>query len=261
GWDCDMTTATVTITQPDPVLGFLSVTDTLTCTTQAEITISATGGTAPYEYRTDGVTYTAVTAYTAGAGTYQYYVRDANGCTAVLTNQVTILPIEPLNLNLNLTGAEIGCYGENTAVISANATGGLGNYMYELLDSAHVVITGPQAGGTFNGLAAGSYYVRVVSDDCEEESDEIIITNPPVLDITYTKTDVLCFGDSNGSIEITATGGTGIVQYAISPNLDQFVNDNVFTNLAPGIYDLVVQDQNGCFEILQIEILQPDPLV
>ncbi|OYQ42813.1 hypothetical protein CHU92_03820 [Flavobacterium cyanobacteriorum] len=73
GWVCDVTTSTVTITEPSPVQGFLSLTDGLSCTTQAELTVSATGGTPPYQYSTDGVNYSSTTVFAVGAGTYQYY--------------------------------------------------------------------------------------------------------------------------------------------------------------------------------------------
>ncbi|WP_157499514.1 beta strand repeat-containing protein, partial [Flavobacterium beibuense] len=258
GWNCDVTTVTVEITEPDPIQAFLSLTDTLTCTTGAEITVSATGGTAPYQYSLDGVTYSTNTVFPiASAGTYQVYVTDANNCTAVLSNEVTILAVPPLTINLDLTNAVINCFGEATASITANVTGGLGNYSYELLDSGSNVIAGPQTENTFTGLATGTYYVHVISGDCEETSPAINITSPPEFIASVSHTDVLCYNEQNGSITVTASGGTGTVQYAISPNLDQFVDTNVFTNLAAGLYDVIAQDQNGCFELFQVEILNP----
>ena len=69
-------------------------------------------------------------------------------------------------------------------------------------------------------------------------------------------TPIVCFGATNGRIEITTTGGTGIVQYAISPNLDQFDSNNIFTDLTVGFYDVIVQDQNDVLHILKILKLQ-----
>jgi hypothetical protein len=260
GWSCDVTTNTVTITQPAPVQGFLSVTTGLTCTAQAEITITASGGTAPYQYSADNITFTSTNVYNVSSGTYQYYVRDANGCTAVMTNQVTVPSLETLELNLNLSNSTIYCNGEATASITSNASGGLGNYIYELRD-ASTTIAGPQSTGTFFNLAAGTYYIHVQSGDCETTSTPIVITEPTPLFVTAVENDILCFGDANGSIELYASGGTPTYQYAISPNLDQFVTTNVFTGLAPGVYDVIVQDQNGCYEVLQFQIDEPAPLI
>ncbi|RYJ42072.1 T9SS type B sorting domain-containing protein [Flavobacterium beibuense] len=263
GWSCDLTTPTVIINEPDPIQAFLNLTDTLTCTTQAEITVSAIGGTPTYQYSLDGVTYTNQTVYAVGAGTYQIYVRDSNNCTAVLSNEVTVLPVPPLTINLDLSSAVINCFGESTASIVANVTGGLGNYSYELLDGTSAVIAGPQSANTFSGLPAGDYYVRVTSDDCEETSPAINIVAPPAFDASVSKQDILCWDQINGVITVTidpASPGTGNVQYAISPNLNQFVDTNVFTGLAAGWYDVIAQDQNGCFEMFQVEIIEPAKL-
>lgn len=127
GWNCDLTTPTLTITEPTPLQGFLSANSNMTCLTQAEISVSGSGGTPPYQFSADGITYSNTSVYTVGPGTYQYYVKDANGCQAVLTNQVTILPVPALQLNLDLSSASINCSGESTAAITANATGGLGS--------------------------------------------------------------------------------------------------------------------------------------
>ena len=260
GWNCDFTTPLLTITEPTPVVATVSVTSTLTCTSQAELTITASGGTAPYFYSVDGVTYTTDFVYFVGPGTYQFYVQDANNCQAVLTNAITILPIPTLELNLNLTSAAIYCFGESSATIIADATGGLGNYMYELFDDANNVIVSSQSSGAFYNLPSGNYVVVVTSGDCIASSSVIQVSDPILLEASVTKTDVLCFGETNGTITVLASGGTGIIQYAISPNLNQFGTNNIFIGLLPGMYTLIAQDQNGCFEQMQIEILEPAPL-
>jgi large repetitive protein len=262
GWNCDFTTNTVTITQPTPVMANLSLTTSLTCFNDATITISASGGTPPYQYSTDGVNFNSTTTFNVGPGVYEYFVRDANNCAVVQTNSVTINQIPDLELNLNLDSATVNCFGESTATIIANATGGLGNYSYTLLDTTNTIIAGPQASGMFTNLPAGDYIVRVDSNDCNEVSAVIPITNPSQLIISdLNVNNVLCFGGTNGSVSIQTTGGTGTVQYAISPNLNQFFNTGTFNNLAPGNYEVIVQDQNGCFILLVIEITEPAELL
>ena len=261
GWNCDFTTNIITITEPTSVIASLTLTSSLTCENDALITVSASGGTAPYQYSTDGITFTNTTVYNVGPGTYQFFVRDANNCAVVQTNQITIETIPDLELNLNLNSANINCFGESTATIIANTTGGLGNYSYTLLDGANNVIAGPQSSGMFTNLPSGNYIVEVVSVDCNAVSSVIQITDPQELMISnLTVNNVLCNGGANGSIAIQTTGGTGTVQYAISPNLNQFFNTGTFNNLAPGNYDIIVQDQNGCFILLDVEITEPAPL-
>ncbi len=262
GWDCDFSTNTVSISEPTPIVASLSLTSPLTCTTLAELTIAASGGTPPYMYSSDGITFSNNTTYPVGAGSYQFYVTDANGCSAVLSNLVTIPSVPPLTIHLNLNSASINCYGEATAAILASASGGLGNYSYSLLDNANNVLAGPQASGSFLNLVAGDYVVAVVSGDCTETSNTIVITDPdPLVVAAINITPVLCFGGENGAIEVMASGGTGIIQYAISPNLNQFVTTNTFSNLTPGSYDIIVQDQNGCFEVASVTIIEPTVLM
>jgi gliding motility-associated-like protein len=261
GWNCDFTTNTVTITQPTPVVASLTVISTLTCTSQATLSLSATGGTAPYIYSTDGINFNSTNTFNVGPGRYQFYVKDANNCAIAMSNEIRINAIPVLDLNLNLNSANINCSGESTGVIIADATGGLGNYQYSLLNSSSTVLAGPQTSGTFTNLPAGQYLVKVDSEDCTTTSEVIPISEPELLAIASLDIqNVVCFGGENGSVTITTSGGTGMVQFAISPNLNQYFNDGTFNNLVPGHYTVVVQDQKGCFIVLDFEIIEPAPL-
>ncbi|WP_435131823.1 T9SS type B sorting domain-containing protein [Formosa sp. A9] len=266
GWNCEFITANVTVTEPsDAIVGNLNLNASATCSTDASITLSVSGGTAPYQYSTDGNNFSALTnpsTFNVSAGTYQYYIKDAKNCDIVLTNKVEVEPVYPVSINLDLSGAIVSCSGGNNATIIAKAKNGLGNYTYELVDlNSNTVIAGPQTNGTFENLAAGTYQVKAYSgSDCSAVSEEVTIADPTPLDVTYTKTDITCKGEDNGTITIAATGGTGIIQYAISPNFKQFVNDNTFEDLAAGDYEVYIQDQSGCFQVIEVTINEPAEL-
>ncbi|MFX0556050.1 T9SS type B sorting domain-containing protein, partial [Maribacter sp. CXY002] len=274
GWNCDVTTNTVEVREPTPVEAFLIRTDPLTCATGAAFELTTIGGSGTYEYSLDNVTFMPMTSNPMGlpatgsfpAGTYQYYVRDAvNGCEAAVSNAITEDPIEPLTLIVDQTAAFINCTGESTAVIYAEATGGLGNYEYELFTDASLALAtrigGPQPTGIFRNLAAGTYYVTVTSEDCNTLPEEVIIAEPIPLSYSDEALNITCAGEDNGSITVTLSGGAGGYLYAISPNLDQFDTINTFTDLAPGDYTVIAQDQNGCFEYLTYTILEPTVLM
>lgn len=268
GWNCDVETIQVTISEPTDVASSLIQLTPLTCTNLAEIELTATGGTAPYEFSTDGVAYSPMSGgdthtFTVPAGVYQYYVRDSFGCEATISNQVSIDPIIPLTIVIDESAAVINCTGEMTATIMAQAFGGLGSYSYELFGDAALtnLIAGPQADGNFSMLGVGSYFVRVTSMDCIEVSNEIIITEPVPLQIDREEfTDVTCAGQNDGTITVEVSGGTGNILYAITPNLNQFDTENTFVDLEPGIYDVIAQDENGCFIPFQFTIVEPAPL-
>ena len=268
GWNCDVETVQVTITEPTDVMASLIQLTELTCANDAQIELSASGGTGPYQFSTDGSVYTAMTGgnshtFSVVDGVYQYYVRDSFGCEAMISNQITVDPVPPLTIAIDDSAAFINCTGEASATIIANVTGGLGNYSYELFADAGLtnLMVGPQTNDTFSGLVAGSYYVRVTSQDCEEVSGEIIITDPAPLQIDVEEfTDVTCSGLDDGTITVEVSGGTGEIQYAITPNLNQFDTVNTFDDLAPGVYDVIAQDRNGCFIPFQFTIDEPQPL-
>ncbi|MCK0158104.1 T9SS type B sorting domain-containing protein [Cellulophaga sp. F20128] len=269
GWNCDIETIQAVITEPTDISGALIQLSELSCVDPAEIELIATGGTAPYLYSVDGVTYTAMSGgdthrFTVNAGIYQYYVRDAFGCGDVISNQVNIDAVPTLEIILDESAAVINCNGESTASILAKGKGGLGNYSYELLDNptSTSALQGPQTNGEFRNLAIGTYYVKVTSDGgCEVVSNAIMITEPDplIIDLQDT-TDVTCAGENDGTITVEVSGGTGEIKYAISPNLNQFDTKNVFTDLEPGTYDVIAQDENGCFITFNFTINEPTPI-
>ncbi|MDO6605560.1 T9SS type B sorting domain-containing protein, partial [Arenibacter palladensis] len=264
GWGCDVETVQATIIDPTEVYTSLIRTSPLTCLNDAELLLTAYGGTGPYEYSVDDINYFPMSGgnthtFTVSAGTYRYYVRDSFGCNSTLSNQIKEDAIEPLTVTMDTSAAVINCNGDNTAMLIAKADGGLGNYRYELFTDAALTnsIAGPQTSRQFSNLTVGSYWVRVTSDDCVVVSTENRITEPTPLVVDDSFTNVSCNGASDGSITVSLSGGSGGYQYAISPNLDKFDTVNTFTNLAPGNYTVIAQDINGCFEQLRYTITEP----
>ena len=267
-WNCDVETVQVTITEPTEVEAALIQLSPMSCVNMAQLELTATGGNGPYEYSVDNVVWQPMSGgnthvFNVADGVYQYYVRDSFSCEAGISNQVSVDPIIPLTISLDTSAAMINCTGESTAIIDATAFGGLGNYSYELFTDAALttLLAGPQTDGYFDNLTAGSYWIRVTSVDCIEVTNEIIITEPVPLQIDQqTFTNVSCAGMEDGSITVEVSGGTGNIFYAISPNLNQFDTVNTFTDLAPGVYDVIAQDENGCFIPFQFNITEPMPL-
>lgn len=269
-WNCGVDVGPIQIQEPDEVESNLVQTAEMTCTMDGSMRLSASGGSGSYEYY--DVNTSTWQSFNNGsyhdfpnmlADAYQFMVRDSNGCTAMVSNQVTIDEVPELILTIDDSAAFINCFGEPTGTIIAHATGGLGNYNYELFSDAALtnLVAGPNTNGVFNGLYAGDYYVRVTSEDCVEVSPVIPIVDPAPLQVDREEsTDATCSGMNDGTITVEVSGGTGQILYAISPNLDQFDTVNTFTDLAPGTYDVIAQDVNGCFITFQFDIEQPEPI-
>ncbi|MEM8763324.1 MAG: T9SS type B sorting domain-containing protein [Bacteroidota bacterium] len=268
---CEFETTIVEIVDPTDVDALLVTQSSLSCQSDAELLLVAAGGTAPYSWSVDGVSFTAMNETVASdthlftgitAGSYQYYIRDSFNCVSVISNTIMVDPIAPLTVTLDTSAATVNCNGESNGLVIADADGGLGNYQYALFtDLAWTNEIRPnQLDGTFIDLPAGTYYVRVQSGDCEVASEAIQIDEPAPLVVNPTITDISCSGAEDGSITLDVQGGSGTYQYAISPNLNQFDSENVFDELAPGSYQVIVQDENGCFELIEFDISEPAAL-
>lgn len=83
-----------------------------------------------------------------------------------------------------------------------------------------------------------------------------------VLTATSIVTQPLCFGDSNGGVTVSATGGTAPYTYSISPNSGAVLSANVFSNLSPGTYIVTVFDSSTPQQQinLTVTLTQPSPL-
>ncbi|MFD0988814.1 T9SS type B sorting domain-containing protein [Mariniflexile jejuense] len=270
GYNCEFTSPNIIISQPTQIQSTLVKATSQTCTTNSTLTLSASGGTGLYSYSDTASfatilgTFTTSTTFSVPSGTYKYYVRDANGCTAIVSNEIKIDPLPTLTVNLDVTNATINCAGDNTGVIVATAQGGLGSYVYTLQNSFGVNIPSAvqNSPGVFTELPIGTYQVRVDSGDCLTTTAQVTITEPSApLTANFVPTNITCPGTNNGQLEITASGGTGIIKYAISPRLDQFFESSTFLNLSPGNYQAIAQDELGCYILYSFVIDEPLPVV
>lgn len=271
-WGCTNNSNTVIINQPTKASGTLTIVDNETCQKAPVIKLTFQGGTPPYYYSADGTTYFGpynsfvdiTLPQTVAKVEYKYFVKDANGCINAETNHIPFSPVPKLDIE-RLSEVDIRCQGSSTGSIIVVAKGGLGNYIYTLQNEAGVNITPAPVQttpGTFTNLPIGKYIVKIESSDCLIFTPVIELTEPNApLSASPVVTGVTCNGYNNGKITVNVTGGTGAYKYAIEPEFKQFFDKNVFENLKPGFYDILVQDENECYVFLKdVEVTEPDPL-
>ena len=228
-----------------PEISDVSTVDPSCGENNGSITITATGGMAGYEYSIDnGATFQNSMIFNdLAGGTYDIVVRDANACDSYM--QITLMDNGAVNISMVNLNNSI-CDGEN-GEITVNAEGGTSPYQYSIDGGANF-----QSGNVFSGLPPGTYNVLVEDvNGCQmQESVTLISAGAPTLNIISMP--ATC-GSTDGMIEITATGGTPDYQYSVD-NGNTFQNDNTFTNLAAGTYEVLVEDALGCQTTEQIEI-------
>jgi gliding motility-associated-like protein len=229
----------------------LSGISNVTCYGQndGEAIASASGGTAPYTYTWLPGNFTGASQTNLAAGTYTITATDAMNCTGDTTLTIT-QPNQILVNAPNITGTQCG---SSTGAIEVTVTGGSGNYSYAWNPNAG-------AGAYIQNLAGGSYSV-VVTDQATGCSTNATYTVPslggPILN-NPNVTNVLCAGETTGSITASAGGSTPPYQYQV--NNGPFQNSGVFAFLASGQYTITAMDAAGCENSLTVTITEPASL-
>ena len=112
------------------------------------------------------------------------------------------------------------------------------------------------ASGVFTGLTAGTYTWRVRDANGCMKTGTVTITIPVDITASAAANNPLCFGTANTGFTITASGGTGALQYS-SNNGTTYVASGVFTGLTAGTYTWRVRDANGCMKTGTVTITIP----
>mgnify|MGYP003684750529 FL=1 len=93
-----------------------------------------------------------------------------------------------------------------------------------------------------NGLDADTYTLNLTDDNGCTDSYNYDVEQPDLLELTSIVSHVACFGESNGEIDISVTGGTSPYNFDWS-NLSS--NEDL-QNVPVGFYDITVTDANSC---------------
>lgn len=251
---CSLSTL-VTI-QQSPLITFSSLTNTIpSCNpgNNATISANAAGGAAPLLYSLNGgLGQVSGTFNGIGVSVYTISVTDAIGCTISSTVNVS----NPSSPSItNVTSTSITCYANQNAVLTATASGGAGALTYNLLPTASSNTT-----GIFNGIGANNYTVQVVdANNCSATSNFILSQPPLLIWDSIDNRDVSCFGGSNGLVTSSASGGTGLITYTLTPPGISNIS-GAFFGLSIGAYTLTATDLNGCVISSSFLINQAPPI-
>ncbi|MBK9464979.1 MAG: DUF4082 domain-containing protein [Chitinophagaceae bacterium] len=148
-----------------------------------------------------------------------------------------------------------GCTNSATTVIVVNPlpTVSAGTYGPVCIDAADIPLEGSPAGGVFSGVgvtdnmfdpSVGTQtitYTYMDGNGCSNSSTTTIFVNSlPV--VSATQVNVLCNGGSNGSIDLSVTGGSGSYTYLWSNGA---ITQDI-SGLTPGTYTVIITASNGC---------------
>lgn len=252
GSGCEKVVSGIITDSDGPVIASASSTN-VTCHDGENGTItvtSVTGGTGTIMYSVDGGQYQISNVLTGlSAGNHIVVIKDDNGCTGEITENIT----EPSAFSIVLNHTDLTCYAQNNGSILVNAAGGSGTLAYSI-DGSNF-----QSSTAFEDLYAGTYIITVRDAGQCTATSTITITQPSEINIYFGFLNVSCADGNNGSINAIAFGGTGALEYSLNC-VNYFANGN-FNNLASGTYTLCTRDASNCMVSTNISILEPTPLV
>ena len=210
-------------------------------------TVMGSGGTpliGPelYTYAWDNGETTA-TAIMLSAGPHSVTVTDAQGCTTTCAVVITENPALSCSI---LIDHLVSCAGGNDGVLIATANGGTGTFQYSLDGIAF------QSSDTFVGLSAGTYTITAMDSNGCTTTCSIILTEIPTLICSAVATTVMDCGVDDGTITVTALGGTPAYTFDAGAGT---VSGNVISGLAPGNYLVTVTDARGCTSVCPTEVM------
>lgn len=211
-----------------------------------EATATPLGGTSPYDYdwNTNDTTQTIDSLST---GSYSVTVTDATGCQASDTTTIN----QPSPLTATLSKTDVTCSGASNGSASVNVSGGTSPYSYEWST------TPTQTSDSAISLGPGNYTVTVTDINNCQMTKSIVVNTVSGIDINVQQQeDVTCFGESDGSIDVSTNGGNPPYNYIWS-NGDSTSSIN---NLGPGNYSVTVFDQDQCSQDTSFTIIEPDSL-
>ena len=246
--DCDVFN-NVTVGQNNPpVIDNINSNNPTCGNPDGSITITASNGTPGYEYSIDGVTFQSSNTFNnLSGGSYTVVVQDINGCEV---SQIVTLTNQNGPTIDNVSTSNPSC-GVNDGEISITVSGGTPSYTYSI-DGVNY-----QVSNQFTNLGAGNYTISVLDNNGCPASNNVSLQNStaPTID-NLTITDASC-GSDDGEIEITASGGNGLLNYSID-NGTTNQTSNTFNSLAAGTYPIAVTDEDGCSAFLSVDVLSEE---
>lgn len=222
----NQTQVQATVGQPEPVLITSAFAPIACFGGTTEVTVTASGGTAPY---------TGIGVFAASAGEQNFTVTDAQGCTYstfVTLEQPAAFVGDSLNAEMSCTGGDI--------VLQVTASGGVEPYVGK---------------GEIHFENPGTYTLPLTDANGCSTSAVITIAAIDGPSLTSTVNSPTCWGLCDGSIALNAGDAEG--QFVWSDDATGAVREA----LCAGAYTCTFTGTDGCVLVNSFTLNAPDSLV
>ncbi len=232
-----------TLTAPAPVLPNVSKIDITCSSNTGSAQVAPAGGFSPYTaVWSNGASGNSVNGL--APGNYTVTVYDNFSCSGTASFTIS----QTASLTVTTSGIDASCNGVSDGQASAGVQGGTGIYSYLWSNESTTQVV--------SSLQAGTYGVVVTDGNGCQGSSQVVIGQPSVITIESDILDAECFGQNDGAIDVSTSGGTGPYQYSWS-NGD---SGNNIGQLSAGDYTVTVTDVNNCIGTEVFTVSQPEIL-
>jgi gliding motility-associated-like protein len=231
------------ISAPTQLNTVLNLTDVL-CNGGATGTASAlvNGGTPNYSFSWSSGAGNSPSVSNLTVGNYTLVTTDANSCTDTVSFSIS----EPTPLTMSVTTVDETCNNTNGSA-SANVNGGVNPYTFSWSNST-------LQNDTLTNISAGNFNLTVTDSNGCIINQSFSINNIGSPTVTVSSgNDITCFGQSDGSATLTASGATSL-NYTWLPSGG---NQSSANNLSAGTYSCIVTDLNNCSTTVTVSINEP----
>ncbi len=237
----------IMISEPPVLTASIQAATQVSCpnSLDASATVLTGGGTPGYSFLWDNGEQ-AATATQLGFGPHSVVVTDSQGCTTTAT--VSITSPSTLVVSSITPNQPVSCNGGNDGSATITAAGGSAGYSF-MWDNNEATSTAIQ-------LDAGNHFFTITDANGCGVTGSVMISEPALLTESTTQSEVVCFGEANGSATITAAGGNTGYSYLWGDGSSNPTN----ATLAAGMHPFTVTDSKGCSVVGSVTITQPTDL-
>ncbi|MFY8020687.1 MAG: T9SS type A sorting domain-containing protein [Bacteroidia bacterium] len=232
-----------------PIFASISDTKYTSCNTSNDgrIEISGTSMFLPVTYSINDSTYQSSGVFNnLERGHYVIKIKDAlNNIESISTNIYSMNKVLQVSLSNYIPNK---CKEDSIATFSIQTINGTGPLMYRV-DSVGLF----SQNNVYSGLKNGSYIVEVKdSVNCYASSKFTVASNSNIKGFAWNIKPVECYGDSNGSMSLGASGQFIKTWYKVDTS--SFQNKTIYDGLKKGVYQIQVKDSLNCLDRFVVEI-------
>lgn len=252
--------ATFTIAPTNSPFDVVPIGTTYTWSTPTINPIGSVVGATSQTIPQNDISQTLINSITTPA-TVTYTITPTIG-TCVGNNFTVTVTVNP-STNPNTTKTDITCFGANNGSITTNITGGVpfssgAPYLVSWVGPNSFTSSSPN----ISGLMPGNYTLTINdAGGCPVTNNYIINEPSDIVITTDVDNNVTCFGNNNGNIGVSITGGTPPYNYTWTRNTINYASTEDISNLSPGNYILSVTDANNCGPRTATFVITEPPLL